>query len=183
KSIRECHVAILLIDAVQGFEAQDLRILREAEKFNKGVIVAINKWDLVEKDTHSVKNYEKMIRDKMPDMGYIPIITISAKSRQRIFKIIEMADVVIEERHKKISTSELNKFMERIISTRPLPGAGGKERKIKYVTQVKANPPVFMFFLNNPESLPANYRRFLENRMREEFQFTGVPITLIFKEK
>ncbi|MEX0780489.1 MAG: ribosome biogenesis GTPase Der [Balneolales bacterium] len=183
KSIRECNVAILLIDAVQGFEAQDLRILREAEKFNKGVIVAINKWDLIEKDTGSVKEYEKRIRDKMPNMGYIPIITISAVSRQRIFKIIETADVVIEQRHKKISTSELNKFMERIITDRPLPGSGGKERKIKYVTQVKSNPPVFMFFLNNPEDLPANYRRFIENRMREEFQFTGVPITLIFKEK
>ncbi|MEX0772055.1 MAG: ribosome biogenesis GTPase Der [Balneolales bacterium] len=183
KSIRECNVAILLIDAVQGFEAQDLRILREAEKFNKGVIVAINKWDLIEKDTGSVKEYEKKIRDKMPNMGYIPIITISAVSRQRIFKIIEMADIVIEQRHKKISTSGLNKFMERIITDRPLPGAGGKERKIKYVTQVKSNPPVFMFFLNNPEDLPANYRRFIENRMREEFHFTGVPITLIFKEK
>lgn len=183
KSIRECNVAILLIDAVQGFEAQDLRILREAERFNKGVIVAINKWDLIEKDTGSVKEFEKKIRDKMPNMGYIPIITISAKSRQRIFKIIEMADVVIEQRHKKISTSELNKFMERLITDRPMPGAGGKERKIKYVTQVKSNPPVFMFFLNNPEDLPANYRRYIENRMREDFQFTGVPITLIFKEK
>ncbi|MEX1123133.1 MAG: ribosome biogenesis GTPase Der, partial [Balneolales bacterium] len=139
--------------------------------------------DLIEKDTGSVKEYEKKIRDKMPNMGYIPIITISTVSRQRIFKIIETADVVIEQRHKKISTSELNKFMERIITDRPLPGSGGKERKIKYVTQVKSNPPVFMFFLNNPEDLPANYRRFIENRMREEFQFTGVPITLIFKEK
>lgn len=183
KSIRECNVAVLLIDAVQGFEAQDLKILREAERFNKGVIVAINKWDLIEKNTGSVKEFEKKIRDKMPNMGYIPVITISAVSRQRIFKIIETADLVLEQRSKKISTSQINKFMERIITDRPLPGSGDKERKIKYVTQVKSNPPVFMFFLNNPEGLPANYRRFIENRMREEFQFTGVPITLIFKEK
>ncbi|MEX0685956.1 MAG: ribosome biogenesis GTPase Der [Balneolales bacterium] len=183
KSIRECNVAVLLIDAVQGFEAQDLRILRDAERFNKGVIVALNKWDLVEKETNTVKDYEKKIRDKMPNMAYIPIITISAVSRQRIFKVIEMVDVVISERHKKISTSELNKFMERMISERPLPGAGDKQRKIKYVTQVKANPPVFMFFMNNPESLPAHYRRFIENRFREEFKFIGVPITLIFREK
>lgn len=183
KAVREAHVVVLIIDAVQGFEAQDIRILAEAERFNKGIILALNKWDLVEKDTNTFKDYVEAVYEKIPTMKYIPVLTISALSRQRIFKILELTDEVLEERRKKISTSELNKFMEEVTKERPVPVARGVQLKIKYATQVKTNPPVFAFFMNKPSDLPANYRRFLENRIRDTFGFVGVPITMVFKEK
>lgn len=183
KAVREADVVVLIIDAVQGFEAQDIRILAEAERFNKGIILALNKWDLVEKDTNTFKDYVEAVYEKIPTMKYIPVLTISALSRQRIFKILELTDEVLEERRKKISTSELNKFMEEVTKERPVPVARGVQLKIKYATQVKTNPPVFAFFMNKPSDLPANYRRFLENRIRDTFGFVGVPITMVFKEK
>lgn len=183
RAIQECDVAILLIDATLGFEAQDIRILTEAEKFNKGIIIAINKWDLVEKETNTLKEFEEAIYQKIPDMKYIPIVSVSALSKQRIHKILELSDTVIENRSRKISTSHLNNFIEEMTRERPLPVARGSALKIKYATQVKVKPPVFAFFMNRPQDLPANYRRFIENKIRATFDFTGVPITMVFKEK
>jgi GTP-binding protein len=183
KAVRECNVTVLIIDALQGFEAQDIRILVEAERFNKGIILVLNKWDLIEKDTHTFKLFMDAVYEKIPTMKYIPVLTTSALTKQRIFKILELADEVLEERKKKISTSQLNKFLEDVLKERPAPVARGTQLKIKYVTQVKANPPVFSFFMNKPKDLPSNYRRFIENRIRDEFGFTGVPITMVFKEK
>ncbi len=182
-SIRECDVAILLIDSVQGFEAQDIKVLREAEKFNKGIILVLNKWDLFEKDTNSLKEYEKKIREKIPTMGYIPIVSVSALTKKRVPKVLELVDNVLEERKKSITTSRFNKFLEEILRERPLPMYRGQYLKLKYGTQVKSNPPVFSFFMNKPKELPANYRRYIEGKIREEFGFEGVPITLVFKEK
>lgn len=182
-AIRECDVALLLIDAVQGFEAQDIRVLREAEKYNKGIILVLNKWDLVEKDTNSLKEYEQKIRQKIPMMKYIPIISVSALTKKRVPKIIELVDKVLEERKKSIPTNRFNKFIEKIIRERPLPLYRGQYLKLKYGTQVKSNPPVFSFFMNKPRELPANYRRYIEAKIRDEFGFEGVPITLVFKEK
>ncbi len=182
-AIRECDVAILLIDAVQGFEAQDIKVLREAEKFNKGIILVLNKWDLFEKDTNSLKEYEKTIRQKIPTMGYIPIISVSALTKKRVPKVLELVDKVLEERKKAITTSRFNKFLEEIIRERPLPMHRGQYLKLKYGTQVKSNPPVFSFFMNKPKEIPANYRRYIEGKIREEFGFEGVPVTLVFKEK
>lgn len=182
-AIRECDVALLLIDAIQGFEAQDIKVLREAEKFNKGIILVLNKWDLFEKDTNSLKNYEEKIRQKIPTMGYIPIISISALTKKRVPKIIEMVDKVLEERKKSITTNRFNNFLEEIIKERPLPMHRGHYLKLKYGTQVKSNPPVFSFFMNKPKELPANYRRYIEGKIRGTFGFEGVPITLVFKEK
>lgn len=183
KSVREADVVILVIDAMQGFEAQDIRILVEAERFNKGIILVLNKWDLVEKETNTHKAFVDAVYDKIPTMKYIPILTISALTKQRIFKILEVSDEVLAERSKKISTSNLNKFIEDVAKERPVPVAKGTQLKIKYATQVKANPPVFSFFMNKPQDLPANYRRFLENRIRDVYGFIGVPITMVFKEK
>lgn len=183
KAIQECDVAILLIDATLGFEAQDIRILVEAEKFNKGIVLVVNKWDLIEKETNTFKEYQDAIYQKIPDMKYVPILSISALTKQRIHKILDVADMVIENRSRKISTSNLNTFLEGILKERPVPVARGVQLKIKYATQVKTKPPVFAFFMNKPQELPANYRRFIENRLRDSFDYTGVPITMVFKEK
>jgi len=183
KAIRECDIAILLIDAVQGFEAQDARVMLEAEKFNKGLMLIINKWDLVEKETNTFKEYEDAIKRKMPNLDYVPVLSISATSKQRVHKIIEEVDMILEERKKKISTSKFNEFVEMITRANPLPNVRGVSLKIKYATQVKANPPVFAFFMNKPQEMPANYRRYIENKLRDTFSFRGVPITMVFKEK
>lgn len=184
KAIRECDIAVLILDAKRGFEDQDKRVLREAEKFNKGLIIVLNKWDLIEdKDTNTVRDFEKYIYEAVPQMDYIPIVTISAMNKQRIFKVIELADRVIEERKKQISTSELNNFLDNILKGRPLPMKRGKQLKINYITQVKNDPPVFKFFMNNPQDLPPNYRRYIENQLRDTYSFTGVPITMVFRQK
>ncbi|MEX0608326.1 MAG: ribosome biogenesis GTPase Der [Balneolaceae bacterium] len=184
KAIRECDVAILLIDSMRGFEDQDKRVLREAEKFNKGLIIVLNKWDLVpEKDTHTVREFEEYIHESVPQLDYVPIITISALNKQRVHKVIEMAQQVIDERAKEISTSALNDFINKMLNEKPLPMKRGRQLKITYATQVKNNPPVFKFFMNSPQDLPPNYRRFIENKIREHYGFAGVPITMIFRQK
>lgn len=184
KAIRECDIAVLILDAKRGFEDQDKRVLREAEKFNKGLIIVLNKWDLIEdKNTNTVREFEKYIYEAVPQMDYIPIVTISALNKQRVFKVIELADQVIEERKKQISTSELNNFLDNILKGRPLPMKRGKQLKINYITQVKNDPPVFKFFMNNPQDLPPNYRRYIENKLRDTYSFTGVPITMVFRQK
>lgn len=183
KAIRESDVTILLIDATQGFEAQDIRILAEAERFNKGIIIVVNKWDLIEKETDTFKAYVEAIYDKIPSMKYIPILSISAHSKQRIHKILDHVDIILEERMKKISTSAFNDFLEDVTRERPLPVVRGGMLKLKYATQVKTNPPVFAFFMNRPKDMPANYRKYLENKIRQVYGFIGVPITMVFKEK
>jgi GTPase len=183
RALRDCDVAVVLLDAMQGFDEQDKRILREAARFNKGILIVLNKWDSVpEKDTNLLKEFEEYIYSQVPTMKYIPIITTSALTGQRVEKIIDLVDVILEERRKKIPTNELNKFIRKIINDRPLPVKRGKQLKIQYATQVKQNPPVFKFFMNNPQELPANYRRYLENRLREAYKFTGVPITMVFRQ-
>ncbi|MEX0843680.1 MAG: ribosome biogenesis GTPase Der [Balneolaceae bacterium] len=184
KAIRECDVAILLVDAMQGFDTQDKRVLREAEKFNKGLIIVLNKWDLVpEKDTNTVKEFEEYIYTSVPQLDYVPIITISALNKKRVPKVIDLAQVVIDERKKEISTSEFNDFLEQMLGSRPLPMKRGRQLKITYATQVKSNPPVFKFFMNSPQDLPPNYRMFIENKIRERFGFIGVPLTMVFRQK
>lgn len=183
RSIMECDVALLLIDAEQGFQAQDMRVLSEAERFNKGIVIAINKWDLLEKDTHTFKKYVEQIQERIPMMDYVPVVSISAKDRKRIYSVLDLIAEVIENRRRKISTSQLNKFIEQMKIERPLPYVRGNQLKLNYATQVKQNPPVFSFFMNKPRELPPNYRRFIEHQLRKKFNFEGVPITMVFKEK
>ncbi|MFW6347683.1 MAG: ribosome biogenesis GTPase Der [Cyclonatronaceae bacterium] len=183
RSVMECDVALLLIDAEQGFQAQDIRVLSEAERFNKGIIIAVNKWDLLEKDTHTYKNYVEQIKARIPMMDYVPVISISAKDRKRIYNVLDLAAEIIENRRRKISTAELNKFIEQMKIERPMPYVRGNQLKLNYATQVKQNPPVFAFFMNKPRELPPNYRRFIEHRLRKTYNFEGVPITMVFKEK
>jgi GTP-binding protein len=138
---------------------------------------------LVEKETNTLKEYTDAIQRKMPNLEYVPILSISANTKQRVHKILEEVDAILEERKRKISTSQLNVFLEEITRANPLPTVRGVSLKMKYATQVKANPPGFAFFMNKPQELPANYRRYMENRLRDKFSFRGVPITMVFKEK
>ncbi len=183
KSIRACDVAILLVDAEQGFQMQDARLLRQAEQFNKGMIIALNKWDLIEKQTNTAKEFIDAIYEKIPNLRYVPVITMSAVTGQRVHRVIDQAEEVLDHRNKKIPTSQLNRFLKDITSRRPLPYARGHQLTIKYMTQVKQKPPVFSLFMNTPRELPANYRRYIENQLRESFGFKGVPVTMVFKEK
>ncbi|MFO7846896.1 MAG: ribosome biogenesis GTPase Der [Balneolaceae bacterium] len=184
RSIRDADVVVLLLDAMQGFDAQDKRIIRDAEKYNKGIIIALNKWDIVpDKDSNVHKEFETYIYDRIRSSTYIPIISISALKGTRIERVLDLAEMVIQERNKKISTPEMNDFVEKILKERPLPMKRGRQLKIQYALQVKSNPPVFKFFMNNPQELPPNYRRFIENKIREGFGFRGVPITMVFRQK
>lgn len=184
RALKECDIAILMLDAMRGFEAQDKRILRNAADYNKGIVIVLNKWDLVpEKDTNIHREFEEYIYDRVPMMSYVPIVSISSINRQRIHKVIDVADLVIKEREKTVNTSDFNDFLKKIFKEKPLPVRRGVALKIKYGTQVKSGPPVFKFFMNHPQELPPNYRRYIERKIREEYGFMGVPITLRFVEK
>jgi len=183
QSIKRCDVAVLLLDATQGMEVQDIRVLHHAVGLNKGLVVAVNKWDLIEKDSNSGKKFEDDIRDVLKNLRYIPVIFISALTKQRLFKTIDLVKSVYAERNRKLKTAELNKFLEEITKKYPPPSMDRREVKIKYCTQVKSAPPVFAFFTNAPNSIRPNYRSFVENQFRERFGFFGVPLTFIYKKK
>lgn len=184
RALRECDVAIIMIDAMQGFEHQDKKILNDAVDYNKGIVLVLNKWDLVpEKETNLLKEFEEYIYDRIPDMRWIPIVSGSALTKQRLYRVIDVADEVLAERKKEISTSDFNEFLQEILKERPMPMKRGRPLKIKYGLQVKSNPPVFKFFMNMPSELPPNYRRFIGRKIRERFKFTGVPITMTFRQK
>jgi len=184
RAIQQSDVVILMLDAMRGFEEQDKRIVREAAKFNKGIILVLNKWDTVpEKETATVKEFEEYIYSRIPMMEYIPIVSISATQKKRIHNVMDLAETVINERKKKIPTPKLNNVVQEFLKERALPYNRGGVLKIQYATQVKSNPPVFKFFMNNPENLPPNYRRFIEKKLREHYTFKGVPITMIFRQK
>ncbi len=184
RALRDCDVAVLILDAMRGFEEQDKRVIREAERFNKGLVIALNKWDIVpEKDTNTVREFEEYIYATVPQLYYVPIITISALHKQRVHKVIDVAEQVIQERKKTISTSDFNDFLEQMLGEKPLPMKRGQQLRITYATQVKSNPPVFKFFMNSPHELPPNYRKYIENKIRERFGFIGVPITMVFRQK
>ncbi len=184
RSIGECDVAVVMIDAVVGLDKQDQKIIDEAVRWRKGIIIAVNKWDLVEKDTNTSRQFELTIKDKLGRTSYFPVMFISALTKQRIFKLIDLCKEVSAERKKKIPTNELNNRLLEEIERNPPPATHtGREVKIKYITQVGDNYPVFLFFSNYPKDIPDHYKRFLENKIRELFGFYGVPFTLSFKNK
>ena len=183
KSIERCDVAIILLDAQQGLEHQDLRIVETVMERNRPAVIAVNKWDLVEKDDRTAAEYERALHERLRTYSFLPVLFISALNRQRIYKVIEVVKTVHAEQNRRIATSELNAKLQTDIQTFPPRSRSGKEIKINYVTQVKSKPPVFAFFCNEPKLIDENYRRFLENRIREHFKFTGVPLVLSFKRK
>lgn len=183
RAIEHCDVVILVIDATRGFEGQDQNIFWLAEKNKKGVIILVNKWDLVEKDTKTTKEFETMIRKEIEPFTDVPIIFISALTKQRIFKAIETAVTVYNSRKNRIATSKLNETMLDIITNNPPPANKGKFVKIKFCTQLPTPTPQFAFFCNLPQYVREPYKRFLENRMRDIFDFNGVPIVIYFRKK
>lgn len=184
RAIEDCDVAILLIDAQNGFESQDLNILHLIEKNKKGLVIVVNKWDLIEKDSNTHLEYEKVIRERTAPFTDYPIIFTSAINKQRIYKVLETAHQVYENRERRINTRELNDVMLEIIGSVPPPTASrGRYVRIKYITQLKSYAPQFVFFCNLPKDVKDSYKRFLENKIREKWNFNGVPIQMIFKEK
>ncbi len=183
RAIEHCDVVILVIDATRGFEGQDQSIFWLAQKNKKGIIILVNKWDLVEKDTHSTKEFETMIRQELEPFTDVPIIFISTLTKQRIFKAIEKAVEVYHNRKNRIPTSKLNDTMLDIIRQNPPPANKGKFVKVKFCTQLPTPTPQFVFFANLPQYVRDPYKRFIENKMREIFNFHGVPIVIYFRKK
>lgn len=183
RAIEHCDVIILVFDATRGFDGQVQNIFWLAERNNKGVVILANKWDLVEKDNQSVKEFEKMIRRQCEPFTDVPIVFVSVLTKQRIFKAIETAVEVYKNRSKRIKTSELNDVMLPIIEATEPPQHKGKYIKIKYVTQLPTPYPSFAFFANLPQYIKEPYKRFIENQLRKKFDFHGVPITIYIRKK
>ncbi len=183
RSIEESDVCILMIDAQEGMTAQDINIFHLADKNKKGIVILVNKWDLIEKDTNSTKRYIESIKAKTSPFTDIPILFVSVHEKQRIHKALETAVQVFNSRAAKIPTSKLNKIMLPIIEYNPPPATKGKHIKIKYITMLPAKTPAFAFFCNMPQYIKEQYRRFIENKLRENFDLSGVPISIYFRGK
>ena len=183
KALEEADVIILMIDAVEGIESQDINIFHLAEKNKKGIVILINKWDLIEKDHKTTKVFEEKIREKIAPFTDVPVVFISVTEKQRIFKAIEAAAKVYQNKYKKIPTSKLNDIMLPVIENYPPPSVKGKYVKIKYITQISGASPMFAFFCNLPQYIKEPYMRFIENKLRDNFDFTGVPIQIYFRQK
>ncbi len=183
RAIDECDIAILLLDAVEGLQAQDIRVLKQAEDMRKGLVIAVNKWDLLDKETNTARDYQRAIYSRLKMLDYVPVLFISAASGKRVYNVLTTAIEVDRERRKRISTSELNTVMQAAMATHKPPTYRNQFVRIKYVTQVRDNPPVFAFFCNYPKGVHESYRRYLENKLRDAFGFFGVPLTLVFKAK
>ena len=184
RAIEEADVNVLMLDATeQSISAQDLQIIHLIQRHKKGCVVVINKWDLMDKETNTARDFEKEIHERMAPFTDVPIIFTSATTKQRIFKAMETALEVYENKEKRIKVSLLNNVMLEIIEKYPPPAHRGHHIKIKYVTQLKTVSPTFIFFCNHPQHVKEAYRRYLENRLREKFTFTGVPLTLLFRKK
>lgn len=183
RAIENSDVCLVMLDATRGLESQDLNIVNLANKNHKGIVILVNKWDLIEKDTHSALKFEKTIKQKLEPFSDIPILFISAINRQRIYKVLELALIVFEKRKQKIPTSRLNNILLKVIEKHPPPAARGRYIKIKYITQLPTHAPSFVFFSNFPDLIKEPYGRYLENRIRENFDFSGVPIQIFFRKK
>ncbi len=183
KAIESCDVAILLIDATLGIESQDLFILGLAQKQKKGVVIVVNKWDLVEKETQTALQFEKVIRKKTAPFTDLPIVFTSAITKKRLLKALELGQHVYGNLKRKIPTAKLNEVMLKAIERHHPPTHRGMIVRIKYVTQVPGKNPTFLFFTNHPNHIKESYKRYLENKLRENFDFTGVPMNLFFRKK
>lgn len=183
RAIENSDVCIVMLDATEGVQKQDLSIFYIAEKNHKGVVVVVNKWDLIEKETNTMKEYEEKLRAALAPFNDVPIIFTSTITKQRILKTLEAAMMVYQNRIQKIPTSELNKVMQEIIAANLPAMLKGKQIKIKYVQQLPTHAPAFAFFCNLPQYIQESYKRYLENRIREHWDFYGVPIRIYFRKK
>ena len=184
RAMDEADVCLLVIDAVNGITAQDVNIFSLAARKGKGIVVVVNKWDLVEnKQTNTARDYEKLLKERIAPFTDVPVIFISAKEKTRIFKVIEVALEVCESKKRRIATSKLNEVMLKAIESYQSPVVRGNLVKIKYVTQIPTHVPSFAFFTNYPEDIKLSYKNYLENQLRQNFNFKGVPIRIFFRKK
>jgi GTP-binding protein len=183
KALQDSDVCLIMIDATQGLESQDMNLISLANKYKKGIVLLINKWDLIEKDTKTADKFKKDMGEKLGPLNYIPVLFISVLTKQRIFKVVEEAMKVYENRSRKVPTSELNKILLPIIEKTPPPAIKGKYIKIKYITQLPTSTPTFAFFCNHPRYIKPPYERFIINAIRHHFEFKGVPIKVVFRDK
>lgn len=183
RAVERCHVALIVIDALEGVTEQDKRIAGMAHEAGRASIIVVNKWDLVPKDGKTMSSFEKELREQLAFMSYAPTIYVSALTGQRIHKLLELIDFVDEQAVRRLSTSVLNEYLEEAVSLNPPPSDKGKNLKFYYMTQAGVRPPTFLIFANRPEQVHFSYERYLENKFREAFGFDGNPIRLIFKER
>jgi GTP-binding protein len=182
RSVDQCNVALVLIDAEKGFNKQDRSIIDHVIKAGKGIVVIVNKWDLIEKDTHSMDETKDSIRSQFPMLNDFPILFVSALTKQRISGILKEAFSVYNNYQQEISTNKLNTFLEKAIKTRSVPAEKGKMIRMKFIKQVSSAPPLFACYANYPKLIPTHYKRFMENQLREAFNFEGVPIRFSFRK-
>ncbi len=184
KTIEEGDVCILVLDATEELHKQDLSVLREAEKHKKGMVIAVNKWDLVPKDDGTMDQYKKYLNQYLGTLDHVPQVYVSAVTKQRVYDLLDAALEVDERRKQRIQTSDLNDVLQAAVQKKHPPSkSSGAFININYATQVREAPPVFVFFANHPEGIRTSYKRYLESEIREAFDFGGVPLTLVFKEK
>ena len=183
KAMDEADVCLLVLDASKGITAQDVNIFGLAAKKGKGIVVLVNKWDLVDKETNTARNYEKQLKEKMAPFTDVPVLFISVAEKTRIFKAMEVALEVYENKTRKIATSQLNEVMLKAVEDYHAPVVRGNQVKIKYITQLPTAVPSFAFFTNYPDDIKMPYKNYLENQLRQHFNFTGVPIRIFFRKK
>jgi GTP-binding protein len=183
KTIDRCDVAAILLDATQGLEHQDLRIVEAAMDRKRGTVLVVNKWDLIEKDDKTARAYEQALHHRLRMYSFLPVVFVSSLTRQRIYKVIDSLQQVDAEQNKRIPTSTLNAVLGADLKAVPPQSKSGKEIKVKYVAQVGVKPPLFAFYCNEPKLIDESYRRYLENRLRKHFTYTGVPLSVTFRQK
>ena len=183
RAIRSCDVAVLLLDATVGLEAQDINVLKEAETLRKGLVIVVNKWDLVEKETNTARDTERAIRERLKTLDYVPILFVSALTGKRAHRVLDVCLEIMRNAAHRVPTSELNRMVQQSIGRYHPPTWRGRYVQIKYVTQVGVSPPLFAFFCNHPQGVGTGYARYLENQLRKAYGFAGVPITLAFRRK
>lgn len=183
KAMQDADICLVMIDAQYGIEAQDISLIALAHRYKKGIVLVVNKWDLIEKDTMTADGYRKHLLHKLAPLDYMPVMFVSTLKKQRVYQTIEKALTVYQNKVKKIPTSELNKVMLPVVEKTHPPAVKGKHIKIKYCTQVTGNAPTFAFFCNHPQYIQPNYKSYLENQIRAHFDFEGVPVQVVFKKK
>lgn len=183
RSIERCDIGVVLIDATRGLEDQDKKIINQVVDARKGIIIAVNKWDIVEKDEKTADEWRKNFYEEMKTVPYAPILFISALTKKRIINVLDEAMKVREKRITRISTSKLNETLLPIFENTPPPAFRGRDLRINYITQVSVEPPVFAFFSNFPQEIPTSYKRFMERMLRENYDFEGTPISFVFRKK
>jgi GTP-binding protein len=182
KALERADVALLLIDAVDGVTAQDTHVAGYILENYKSVVVVVNKWDAIEKDTHTMPEYEARVREELAFMPYVPVMFISALTGQRVNKVLEMVQLVYAERHKRVPTAELNRLMRDVTTRHAPPTQGNRKLRFRFATQAEISPPTFVFFVNHEEMVHFSYQRYIENNLREQYKFVGTPIRMRFRE-